>query len=71
MTSLRTQWGIDLAKIELDFGINYKNKLLTCADEYMNDNLLALDDEKLKLTPKGKLLADKIASDLFITDDEF
>mgnify|MGYP006167215737 FL=1 len=71
MTSLRTQWGIDLAKIELDFGINYKNKLLACADEYMNDNLLALDDEKLKLTPKGKLLADKIASDLFITDDEF
>jgi oxygen-independent coproporphyrinogen-3 oxidase len=71
MTSLRTQWGIDLEKIKIDYGLDYKNKLLAFADEHINDNLLALADEKLKLTTKGKLFADKIAADLFITDDEF
>ena len=71
MTSLRTQWGIDLEKIKIDYGLDYKNKLLAFADEHINDNLLAFADEKLKLTTKGKLFADKIAADLFITDDEF
>jgi oxygen-independent coproporphyrinogen-3 oxidase len=71
MTSLRTQWGIDLEKIKIDYGLDYKNKLLAFADEHINDNLLAFADEKLKLTLKGKLFADKIAADLFITDDEF
>jgi hypothetical protein len=32
---------------------------------------MAFSYEKLKLTTKGKLFADKIAADLFITDDEF
>ena len=71
MTSLRTQWGIDLAKIGLDFGSDYKKHLLAFADEHIAKNLLAFADEKLKLTTKGKLFADRIAADLFITDDGF
>ena len=71
MTSLRTQWGIDLAKIDLDFGLDYKKHLLACADKHINENLLACADEKLTLTTKGKLFADRIAADLFIINDEF
>jgi oxygen-independent coproporphyrinogen-3 oxidase len=71
MTSLRTQWGVDLAKIALDFGSDYKKHLLAFADEHIATNLLAFADEKLTLTTKGKLFADRIAADLFITDDEF
>jgi oxygen-independent coproporphyrinogen-3 oxidase len=71
MTSLRTQWGIDLAKIGLDFGSDYKKYLLAFADEHIAKNLLAFADEKLTLTTKGKLFADRIAADLFITDDGF
>jgi oxygen-independent coproporphyrinogen-3 oxidase len=71
MTSLRTQWGIDLEKIKLDFGLDYKNKLLAFAEEYIMDNHLALAEDQLTLTTKGKLFADRIAADLFITEDEF
>jgi oxygen-independent coproporphyrinogen-3 oxidase len=71
MTSLRTQWGVDLAKIALDFGSDYKKHLLAFADEHIATNLLAFADEKLTLTTKGKLFADRIAADLFITDDGF
>jgi oxygen-independent coproporphyrinogen-3 oxidase len=71
MTSLRTQWGVDLAKIALDFGSDYKKHLLAFADEHIATNLLAFADEKLTLTTKGKLFADRIAADLFITEDEF
>ena len=71
MTSLRTQWGIDLAKIYQDFGSDYKKQLMAFADEHIQKDLLAFADEKLTLTTKGKLFADRIAADLFITEDEF
>ena len=71
MTSLRTMWGIDLKKVELDFDKIMNTKLLASADKYLYKDWLALADNKLTLTPKGKLYADLIASDLFITENEF
>lgn len=71
MTSLRTMWGIDLMKIEGGFGSEIKTKLLASADEYISKNWLAFADNKLNLTQEGKLYADLIASELFITENEF
>lgn len=71
MTSLRTMWGIDLMKIEGEFGSKIKTKLLASADEYISKSWLAFADNKLNLTQEGKLYADLIASELFITENEF
>lgn len=75
MTGLRTVWGISLNKIEEEFGIDYKDHLLKEANifiqqgllEIISDNLLKVDSiEKMKITDKGKFLADGIASELFM-----
>ena len=71
MTSLRTQWGVDLLKIEQDFSERQKKNLLAAAEEYLDKDWLALIDDKLVLTIKGKLYADLITSELFITENGF
>lgn len=71
MTRLRTQWGIDLNKIATDYGATQKNHLMASADEYLRKNWLAISEEKLVLTQIGKLYADLIAAELFITENEF
>ncbi|MEO5910704.1 MAG: radical SAM family heme chaperone HemW [Pelobium sp.] len=71
MTSLRTMWGIDLLKVEKEFNSDAKKKLLASAEKYLDKNWLASADQKLKLTTVGKLYADLIASELFITENEF
>jgi len=66
ITGLRTIWGVSLAEVELEFGIDYKNKLLVSAENFIIQELLEIDNYVLKTTKKGKFLADGIASDLFI-----
>ncbi|MET2985978.1 radical SAM family heme chaperone HemW [Aureibaculum conchae] len=69
MTGLRTIWGVDLQKIENEFGKNYKSDLLKKAQKFVEQNLLQVTNkEKLKTTKKGKFLADGLASELFIID---
>ncbi len=66
MTSLRTRWGCDLNKIFKDYDVNIFQK----NEEYINNIVLSgygkYEANVLFLTTKGKLLADKIASDLFV-----
>jgi len=73
MTSLRTIWGVSLQKVESEFGQTFKQHLNSSAEKYINQNLLSISyqSEKprnliLKLTNKGKFLADGIASNLFL-----
>ena len=66
MTGLRTIWGVDLDKIEEDFGKNYLNELIKNSQQFINKGLLKITSEnRLVTTNKGKFLADGIASDLF------
>lgn len=65
MTGLRTIWGVSLDKIEKDFGIDYLEHLKKQAQKFLDDNLLSVENNILKPTPKGKFLTDGIASDLF------
>ncbi|MGF1923290.1 MAG: radical SAM family heme chaperone HemW, partial [Bacteroidia bacterium] len=69
MTSLRTQWGIDLEKIETDFGQNYVAKTSLLASKFITQEQLVIKENKITLTPKGKLFADGIASALFADDE--
>lgn len=67
MTALRTIWGVDLNYVKTlgkDFYIN----CLAEAEPYLKSSALEITNNKLILTNSGKLLADKIASDLFVVD---
>ncbi len=68
MTGLRTIWGVSLQKIEKEFGYRYKAYLLEQAQKHIDEHLLFLDDDILKVTKKGKFLSDGIASDLFLVN---
>lgn len=65
MTGLRTIWGVSLEKVAQDFGKTYQEYLLQQADKFLMQELLYIEDEKLKTTKKGKFLSDGIAADLF------
>jgi oxygen-independent coproporphyrinogen-3 oxidase len=65
LTSLRTMWGTDLKHIETQFGTDYLLHCLKEADKYINSGDVRNEENKLFLTDKGKLFADKIASNLF------
>lgn len=66
MTSLRTQWGCDTQYIRQQYGVDmlllHRDYLADCQAE----GLLIRQQTHLMLTLRGKLLADKIASDLFL-----
>jgi oxygen-independent coproporphyrinogen-3 oxidase len=66
MTSLRTMEGLSLRKVEYDFGKEMFNYIIKTAQPYIIEKHLEIDNEFLKTTQGGKLLADGIASDLFV-----
>jgi oxygen-independent coproporphyrinogen III oxidase len=68
MTALRTMWGVSISEIELEFGSDFKNHFLKEAQFFVNSNDLQIEENKATLTDKGKLIADKIASELFLVN---
>lgn len=66
MTRLRTIWGVSPGFISEGFGEEKLNAFLSGAEPYIASGHLQWKQDSLILTQKGKLLADKIASDLFI-----
>jgi oxygen-independent coproporphyrinogen-3 oxidase len=65
MTGLRTIWGVSLNRIKTEFGIIYLEYLNKQSQKFLNDDLVFIENNILKPTPKGKFLTDGIASDLF------
>jgi len=66
MTRLRTKWGIDLSKIKQNFNalnVEYPENTIR---SWQNTGLAIEIHDHLVLTEKGSLVADKLASDLFI-----
>ena len=65
MTSLRTKWGCSIAEIENNFSselaVYFRNEI----ELYVSTENVLVKKEVYYLSEKGKLLADKIASDLF------
>ncbi len=66
LTTLRTCWGTDLNKIQNEYHFDLLKKNSEYIQSLLNRDMANLNDGILTLTRKGKLLADKIASDLFV-----
>jgi oxygen-independent coproporphyrinogen III oxidase len=66
LTSLRTIWGIDLKKLKEELGVDLLAIKKEAIAHLTKDALIDLEENRLRLTKKGKLLADSVASVLFI-----
>ena len=64
MTSLRTIWGCRLEHLE-KIGTAYKDHFLKHIQPYVEEEAVELRQSSYVLTRKGKLLADRIAMELF------
>jgi oxygen-independent coproporphyrinogen III oxidase len=67
LTTLRTSWGSDLQKLRKEYQYDLIERRGTYIDTLLNSQLAVIENDHLKLTRKGKFLADKISSDLFLT----
>jgi oxygen-independent coproporphyrinogen III oxidase len=64
LCGLRTIWGIDTKKISQMTG-NIPNAFWDTLDILKNQGLVSQEDSIIKISPKGRIFSDKIASDLF------
>lgn len=68
MTGLRTIWGVDLTRVEREFGKTYHDYLVKLSAPFLEEELMHKEGDILTITNKGKFLSDGIASDLFYLD---
>lgn len=68
MTGLRTIWGVDIDRVQKEFGTAYLDYLLKESASFIADGFMQNQDHILTITDKGKFLSDGIASDLFWLD---
>ena len=66
LTTLRTSWGCDLDYLSEHFYFDLLIKRKKEIDQFQLLGLIEKKENILVLTRKGKLLADKIAADLFV-----
>ncbi|PHN01720.1 radical SAM family heme chaperone HemW [Flavilitoribacter nigricans] len=65
MTSLRTSWGLDLDYLQ-NIGEQYPDHFLQNAQAYLDAGHLSRKGNTFRLTEDGKLLADRIAMEVFV-----
>ncbi len=65
MTSLRTKWGCNIYSIEEEFSLDLAAYFKTEIEDYLQAGQVFEEAGVYYLTESGKLLADRIASDLF------
>lgn len=66
MISLRTMWGADLDYMTANFGTDVTEGFLKHCKEFIEEGKMEVKGRHVVLRPTGKLLADGIASELFI-----
>ncbi len=69
MTSLRTAWGCDLDVIEQEWDSPAAKVVENYSRPFESKGWLRRDKQKLMLTNKGKLFADKVAAEMFVDND--
>ena len=67
MTSLRTMWGCDAGKIRKEFGNKVASRFTRLASRFKDSGQIIEKNGIFFLTDQGKMFADGIASDFFIT----
>ncbi|MCB0490651.1 MAG: radical SAM family heme chaperone HemW [Cyclobacteriaceae bacterium] len=66
-TSLRTMWGCDLEKLQNLYNHNFEETHATYLNKTIEQGLVTLNDNKiLRLTNRGKMVADQIAMEFMI-----
>lgn len=65
LTSLRTAWGTDLEYLNRVYSHDLATENRAYLSQLLGRQLITLENQVVKLTTSGKLLADKISSDLF------
>ena len=68
MTSLRTMWGCDLDKIAKEWGEAFASQVEKSSHLFQEKNWVVQKDRKLVLTNEGKLFADKVAAEMFVSE---
>ena len=66
LTRLRTRWGCDMKILRAAHHDELMTRCETLIRRYEEQGLLTIDDEILRLTRKGMLLADQVTQDLMI-----
>ena len=66
MTGLRTVWGIDLEEIRRIYNYDFQDKNKVVIQELISKNEIEMEGSILRLSPKGFMRADRIASDFFV-----
>ncbi len=66
LTALRTIWGVNLNYLKKHFNDDFIKLFLNQIIYYIDQEQVIVHNETYTLTEKGKLLADKIASELFV-----
>jgi oxygen-independent coproporphyrinogen III oxidase len=69
MTTLRTAWGANLSLLKEKLGYNLEKEHGDYLHSLISRQLATLQNGNLILTRRGKLLADKISSDLFVINE--
>ena len=64
ITSIRTCWGMPLSRLQTEYGEELYHYCLRMAKPHLEQGVLQLQDEVLKLTSKGIFVSDGIMSDL-------
>lgn len=64
LTGLRTKYGVHLTQLNAIIPLN--SDFTTQVNNFIQDELMLQDGQKIVLTKKGRLMADRIASDLFV-----
>ena len=67
LTSLRTSWGVDTEFLNSRFNLDLFSEQGDYLTRLKNGGLIEQEETRLILTNKGKLLADQITEDLFLT----
>ncbi len=65
LTSLRTIWGTNKKQIQQKFGVDFLKYFDSEMEPYLKSRHVEVKEDVVTLTKKGKLIADKITSDVF------
>lgn len=68
MISLRTAEGIDLNRLEQQFGAAARSAVQASLQPYLQSKRCIIQEQRVILTKEGKLFADGIAADLFVVE---
>ena len=70
LTSLRTKWGCDLELVRSKYEVDLLEMHEVYLADLLNRGMIDIEEDFIILTNNGKLLADKIAADLFVYFDD-